>query len=100
MQQRQPGSRAIREFIRVLQLHQQYPAELIEQAVSQALQYHCPHADGVELCLRQLSQPDVPPPQLDLQAHPHLPSVQPPSVSLAHYNQLLPGGHNDRQLAA
>jgi transposase len=100
LQQRQPGSRGVREFIRVLQLHQQYPAELIEQAVRQALQYHCPHADGVELCLRQLLQPDVQPPQLDLQAHPRLQAVQPPSVSLAQYNQLLPGGDHDRQLAA
>ena len=97
LQQRQPGSRGVREFIRVLQLHQQHPAELIEQAVTQALQYHCPHADGVELCLRQLLQPDVPAPQLDLQARPHLPVVQPQPVSLAHYNQLLPaGGQNER----
>lgn len=101
LQQRQPGSRAVREFIRVLQLHQQYPAELIEQAITQALQYHCPHADGVELCLRQLLQPDVPPPPLDLTAHPHLPDIAPRPVSLAHYNQLLPeGGYNDQQLAA
>jgi len=101
MQHHQPGSAGIREFIRVLHLHQQYPAELIEQAVSQALQYHCPRADGVELCLRQLLQPDVPPPQLDLQAHPHLPEIAPPPVSLACYNQLLPGGGpNDRQLTA
>jgi len=84
----------------VLQLHQHYPADLIEQAVSQALQYHCPPADGVELCLRQLGQPDVPVPQLDLHAHSQLPVVQSPPVSLAHYNQLLPGGQNERQLAA
>jgi hypothetical protein len=101
LQQRQPGSHAIREFIRVLQLHQHYPTELIEQAVTQALQYHCPHADGVALCLRQLLQPDVAAPQLDLTAHPRLQAVQSPPVSLAHYNQLLPeGGHNERQLAA
>lgn len=100
LQQRQPGSRGIREFIRVLQLHQQYPAELIEQALTQALQYHCPHADGVELCLRQLHQPNVSPPSLDLQAHPRLQAMQPPPVSLAQYNQLLPGGQHERQLAA
>ena len=101
LQQRQPGSRGVREFIRVLQLHQQYPAELIEQAVTQALQYHCPHADGVELCLRQLLQPDVPTPQLDLHEHPRLQGIAPQPVSLAHYNQLLPGGgQNECQLAA
>jgi transposase len=101
LQQRQPGSQGVREFIRVLQLHQQYPAELMEQAITQALQYHCPHADGVELCLRQLLKPDVPPPPLDLQAHPRLQGLASQPVSLAHYNQLLPGGgHHEPQLAA
>ncbi len=100
LRQRQPGSPGVREFIRVLQLHQQYPAELIEQAVTQALQYHCPHADGVELCLRQLLQPDVSPPPLDLTEHPRLQGLAPQPVSLAHYNQLLPGGDHERQLAA
>jgi len=90
----------VREFIRVLQLHQQYPAELIEQAVTQALQYHCPHADGVELCLRQLLQPAVSPPSLDLHDHPRLQAVQPPPVSLAQYNQLLPGADHECRLAA
>ena len=71
------------------------------QAVTQALQYHCPHADGVELCLRQLLQPDVPTPQLDLHEHPRLQGIAPQPVSLAHYNQLLPGGgQNECQLAA
>ena len=101
LQQRQPDGSGVRDFIRVLQLHQQHPADLIEQAVTQALQYHCPHADGVELCLRQLLQPDAPPSRLDLRAHPRLQAVQPPPVSLASYNQLLPtGGTRDRQLAA
>jgi transposase len=101
LQQRQPGSQGVREFIRVLQLHQQYPAELMEQAITQALQYHCPHADGVELCLRQLLKPDVSPPSLDLQAHPRLQGLASQPVSLAHYNQLLPGGgHHEPQLAA
>ena len=101
LQRRQPGSRAIREFIRVLQLHQHYPAELLEQAVTQALHYHCPHADGVELCLRQLLQPDVVPAQLDLTAHPRLQAIAPQPVSLAHYNQLLSTGeHHEPQLTS
>lgn len=66
LQQRQPGGPGLRQFIRVLQLHQHYPAHLIEQAVKLALQYHCPHADGVELCLRQLLQPEPIPVSLDL----------------------------------
>ena len=84
----------MRQFIRVLQLHQHYPAQMIEQAVSQALAYHCPHADGVELCLRQLLQPDQPLPSLDVSHHPELQGVGEQPISLNAYNQLLAGGPN------
>lgn len=94
LQRLQPGSQGIRQFIRVLQLHQRYPAELIEQAVNQALQYQCAHADGVELCLRQLLQPDLAPGSLDLSHKPNLQQVGQQPVSLSNYNQLLGGGEN------
>ena len=94
LQQRQPGGAGVRQFIRVLQLHQHYPAQMIEQAVSQALAYHCPHADGVELCLRQLLQPDQPLPSLDVSHHPELQGVGEQPISLNAYNQLLAGGPN------
>ena len=100
LQQRQPGGAGVRQFIRVLRLHQHYPAELIEQAVSQALVYHCPHADGVELCLRHLLQPDQPLPSLDVSHHPKLQGVGEQPVSLTAYNQLLSGGQNGPQPAA
>jgi len=100
LQQRQPGGAGVRQFIRVLQLHQHYPAELIEQAVSQALAYHCPHADGVELCLRQLLQPDQPLPSLDVSHHPKLQGVGEQPISLNAYNQLLAGGQHGPQSAA
>ena len=47
----------MREFVRILRLHETYPAQLVEQAVAQALEYGCIHADGVALCLRQLLRP-------------------------------------------
>ncbi len=100
LQQRQPGGPGVRQFIRVLQLHQHYPAELIEQAVSQALAYHCPHADGVELCLRQLLQPEAAPISLDVSHNPKLQGVGQQPVSLKSYNQLLKGGSNGCQPAA
>jgi transposase len=53
----EPGGRGVQEFVRVLKLHQTHPPEQVEQAVEQALEYGCIHADGVELCLRQLSNP-------------------------------------------
>jgi transposase len=94
LQRQQPGSQGIRQFIRVLQLHQHHPAELIEQAISQALQYQCAHADGVELCLRQLLQPEPAPVSLDLSHKPNLQQVGQQPVTLSNYNQLLAGGQN------
>lgn len=52
--------RSAREFVRVLKLHQHYPAELVEQGVILALQYaQTIHADGVELCIRQHLNPKL-----------------------------------------
>ena len=92
LQTHQPEGQGVREFIRVLQLHQRHPASLVEQAVSLALGYGCAHADGVELCLRQLLQPEIVPPALDLTAHPRLTQVGTQPLSLARYDQLLSGG--------
>jgi hypothetical protein len=100
LQQRQPDGAGMRQFIRVLQLHQHYPADLIEQAVSQALACHCPHADGVELCLRQLLQPQPSQLTLDLRHQPHLQRVGQQPLSLSRYNQLLSGGDHGYQPAA
>ena len=100
LQQRQPGGGGVRQFIGVLRLHQHYPAELIEQAVTLALQYHCPHADGVELCLRHLLQPDQPLPSLDVSQYPQLHGVGEQPLALSAYNQLLAGGQNGSQPAA
>lgn len=80
--------RSIREFVRVLKLHATYPAALIEQAVRQALAYGCYHADGVELCLRQLLRPELVPPALEVAEHPHL-AGQPDPPDLRCYEQLL-----------
>lgn len=100
LQRRQPEGQGVRQFIRVLQLHQQYPADLIEQAVTLALDYQCAHADGVELCLHQLLQPEAPPVSLDLSHQPKLQTVGQQPLSLSRYNQLLAGGQDGCQLAA
>jgi hypothetical protein len=82
-----PGP-SVREFVRVLKLHDKYPARLVEQAVTQALEYGCLHADGIELCVRQLLRPEASVGPLDLTEHPHLNGAVAP-VDLACYNQLL-----------
>jgi transposase len=94
LQRRQPEGVGVRQFIQVLQLHQHYPAELVEQAVSQALAHHCPHPDGVQLCLRQLDRPEPTPVTLDLSDQPKLVSIGQQPLRLEHYNHLLPGGSN------
>jgi len=94
LQRREPEGQGARQFIRVLQLHRQHPAELIEQAVTQALDYQCATADGVELCLHQLLHPEQPPVSLDLSGHPGLQSVGQQPLCLNRYNELLSGGQN------
>lgn len=81
----------IRQFLRVLKLHRDYPADLVARAVEQALEYGCIHADGVELCLRQLLQPEAPPAPLCVVGQPLWATVaaQPPDLSC--YDRLLPG---------
>ncbi len=100
LQRRQPDGPGVRQFIRVLQLHQHHPAELVEQAVTQALEHHCPHLDGVQLCLRHLVQPEPTPVSLDLSHHPKLVAVGQQPLQLAQYDHLLRGGQHGNQLVA
>jgi transposase len=100
LERRQPDGAGVRQFIQVLQLHQHYPAEVVEQAVSQALAHHCPHLDGVQLCLRQLVQAEPPQVSLDLRDHPKLRVVGQQPLRLRDYDQLLKGGQDGNQLAA
>lgn len=84
----EPGT-AVRHFLQVLALHNEYPATEIEQAVQQALAYGCAHVDGVKLCLHHLHHPVLNPPPLDLSAHPHLQHIAAQPVDLHRYEQLL-----------
>jgi hypothetical protein len=59
--------------------------------VGQALEYGCPHLDGVRLCLRQIMHPDMAIPTLDLTQHPQL-SIVMELPDLGRYEQLLAGG--------
>jgi hypothetical protein len=84
--------RGVREFIRILRLHQAHPADLIELAVEQSLEFNCAHADGVELCLRQIEHPVAAAPELDLSKHPKLSLIAQQQVNLAQYDCLAGGG--------
>lgn len=81
----------LRAFVRILKLHQEYPAQLVEQAVTQALAFGCLHLDGVKLCLRQLMQPELTVAALDLSAQPQL-GIAIELPDLRRYDQLLVAG--------
>jgi len=84
----QSDGRGIREFVRILKLHETYPARLVEQAITQALEYGCLHSDGIALCLRQILHPETAVAALDLTGHPLSRStIEAPD--LRRYEQLL-----------
>jgi transposase len=84
-----PEGRGVREFVRILQLHQQHPAALIEAAIVQALEYGCIHFDGVWQCMQQQLAPESVRSRLDLAAHPHLAHIGTQPIDLHCYEQLL-----------
>jgi len=84
-----PDGRGVREFVRVLKLHQGHPADLIAQAIEQALEYGCAHADGVELCLHQLMNPETSVSPIDLVRWPELLGVGTQTPDLQCYDRLL-----------
>ncbi|HLE92397.1 MAG TPA: IS21 family transposase [Anaerolineales bacterium] len=88
LRQTKPDGRGVREFVAILKLHRDHPADMVNRAVKQALDLGAAHLDGVQLCLRQLLSPQEAPPALALD-HPKLASVGYQPVYLEQYNQLL-----------
>lgn len=89
LQAQSSDGHGIREFVRILKLHRDYPADLVKQAVEQALEYGGAHADGVELCLRQLLTPEGSVPSLTLADLPTWAAVGTQPLDLGSYDRLL-----------
>src|SRR6266487_1164364 len=89
LQEKWPQGRGVQEFVRVLQLHKDFPADLIEQAIEQALSYGCVHLDGVLHCLHQLTEPKEPPKSLDLSDRPDLQNIGNQALDISRYERLL-----------
>ncbi len=83
-----PDGSGVREFVSILKLHRDHPAEMVDRAVKQALDLGAAHLDGVQLCLRQILSPQESPPALVLD-HPKLAAVGYQPIRLEQYNQLL-----------
>jgi len=89
LQERQPDGRGIREFIAILKLHQAHPADLVENAVKNAVHLGMLSLDGVMYHLHQLSNPPLPTKPLDLSFLPQLVDIGCQPVDLKVYNRLL-----------
>jgi hypothetical protein len=87
-----PEGRGVKEFVRILRLHQQYPASQVEQAIEQALTFGCTHLDGVKHCLEHASATPPARPLLDLSDKPHLAILGSQVIDLACYDQLIGRG--------
>jgi hypothetical protein len=81
--------RDVKEFIAVLKLHRDHPADQIEQAVHAALELGAANLDGVLLCLRQLQNPPPQLIQLEAERFANLAAFGNQPVNLQQYNQLL-----------
>jgi len=88
LRKNKPDGSGVREFVAILKLHRNHPAEMVNRAVKQALDSGAAHLDGVQLCLRQILSPQESPPALVLD-HPKLAAVGYQPVRLEQYNQLL-----------
>ncbi|GER89848.1 hypothetical protein KDW_40100 [Dictyobacter vulcani] len=89
-----PDGKGVQEFVRVLMLHERFPAIQMEQAIERAISYGCVHLDGVLYCLHELakealpSEPEEPKP-LDLTSRPDLDAIGNQPVDLSRYEKLL-----------
>ncbi len=89
LRESKPNGGGIGEFLAILNLHQEHEAQLVEQAIQTALDLGAAHLDGVQLCLRQLLNPQSLPGPLDLSAHPELTDFGNQPLDLGQYDQLL-----------
>jgi transposase len=84
-----PEGRGVQEFVRILKLHQEYPASVVQEAIEQALTYGCVHLDGVLHCLHQVQAPATTAPKEDTTDAAHLPDVGNQPIDLTRYELLL-----------
>ncbi len=93
LRENKPEGQGIREFISILKLHQNYPAAVVENAITAAVSTNMPGLDGVMYQLQQLIAPAVSKEPLDLRHLPLLANVGHQPVDLKRYDQLLEEVH-------
>lgn len=86
---RLPEGRGVKEFIAVLKLHREHPADQVQQAVQSALELGAASLDGVMLCLRQLQQAQPLFPALEAERFASLAAFGNQPVNLQQYDRLV-----------
>jgi transposase len=86
---RLPDGRGVKEFIAVLKLHREYPADQVQRAVQAALELGAASLDGVRLCLRQLPHAQPQFPALEAERFATLAAFGNQPVNLAQYDRLV-----------
>ena len=89
LQAEQPQEQATREFIAILQLHLNHPAEQVAAAIEEAVTSHIAHLAGVTFCLHKTGDLTPAVEVLDLSTRPNLAVVGTAPVPATTYNQLL-----------
>jgi len=89
LRERWPDGRGIREFIAILKLHREYPAQEVERAIRACLKYGTPHPDSIRLQLRCERDPEPSASPLDLAGCHQLQGIGEQPVRLAQYDRLL-----------
>jgi transposase len=86
---RLPEGRGVKEFIAVLKLYRDHPADQVEQAVHAALELGAASLDGVWLCLRQLQNPQPQMARLETEQMANLNTFGNQPLNLQQYDQLV-----------
>lgn len=92
LQERQGENRGKREFVRILQLHGEYPAAAVEGAVAAALDLGVFGCDGVRHLLRRAAKPTIRPAPLPAELLPGITDRRVGRSDVARYGALLAGG--------
>ena len=81
--------KAVREFVQILQLHNEFEADLVQTAITEAVSEGIPHLSGVLFCLNRLLDPTPEPKSLGRLPQPHLEHVGQAAPSMVQYDRLL-----------
>ena len=89
LKRQQSEIKAVREFVKILQLHNEFEAELVQTAITQAVGEGIPHLSGVLFCLNRLLDPTPENLSLSQTLQPQLDSIGQTALSISQYDRLL-----------